>query len=604
MIMKKLAVLLLALLLIATVCAGCSSRDSAGDSAPAATVKPDPPLEELLAAVRSAENAGEAIRVVTQTGSADDRLALLNEIADVFAEELETGGWDFRMDQISFGSGLWPIPDTENAVQAENPAELFSGRRIVALYNRKGSLRFLTEFFVRLPKSMRATSVADADSVLYLKEYLEERTDYTGKAYNRIYELFLIDLKDQTVYLIRRRSTTPPMIGKGTLEGAELSMGELWSPVESAVFSTFTLTYPEGTAEFLMKSSTCSMYRLDGEFTHYEIPAEVEGLPVRIITVSNKTLETLVLPEGVTVISGITCTKLKSMNFPSTVRRIGNYALSELHIGELNLNEGLETVGDHAIPASENTLVTLPSTLKEAGEYFLRDGVANSWLVFPESMSALPTYCLEKTGRLICVYLPAGMTTVTGSALNFGCNVIIYTPENSAAARWAADNNFRWVACSNPDDMPHPEYFTNESYEYALVESEIYIRKYLGNEAYVAVPESIDGHPVTTVMEDAFADNDDLRVLVLPESVTRLNSMMIRRCKNLGALFIPKNAETPSFTYYTNSIADTSEGQLTVYTPADALCRDAMEAASNITWAEWIPGMEETILPADISPES
>ena len=198
--MKKLTVLLLALLLIAAVCTGCSSRDKAGDSAPAATVKPDPPLEELLAAVRSAENAGEAIRVVTQTGSADDRLALMNEIADVFAEELETGGWDFRMDQISFGSGLWPIPDTENAVQAENPAELFSGRRIVALYNRKGSLRFLTEFFVRLPKSMRAASVADADSVLYLKEYLEERTDYTGKAYNRIYELFLIDLKDQTAF--------------------------------------------------------------------------------------------------------------------------------------------------------------------------------------------------------------------------------------------------------------------------------------------------------------------------------------------------------------------------------------------------------------------
>ena len=110
--MKKLAVLLLALLLIAAVCTGCSSRDKAGDSAPAATVKPDPPLEELLAAVRSAENAGEAIRVVTQTGSADDRLALMNEIADVFAEELETGGWDFRMDQISFASGLWPIPDT------------------------------------------------------------------------------------------------------------------------------------------------------------------------------------------------------------------------------------------------------------------------------------------------------------------------------------------------------------------------------------------------------------------------------------------------------------------------------------------------------------
>ena len=36
-------------------------------------------------------------------------------------------------------------------------------------------------------------------------------------------------------------------------------------------------------------------------------------------------------------------------------------------------------------------------------------------------------------------------------------SVKIYTPENSAAARWAADNGHECIICERPEDMPHPE---------------------------------------------------------------------------------------------------------------------------------------------------
>lgn len=114
---------------------------------------------------------------------------MLHEIAEVYADQLETGGWEVSM-TFEAGEGAEAlIPDTEDAVEPEDPIAVFQGHKIIMLYDDGGKLRLLGDFYTRLPAEMRANSAAEADAVLLLKHYTVARTDYIGSAYNRYYEI-------------------------------------------------------------------------------------------------------------------------------------------------------------------------------------------------------------------------------------------------------------------------------------------------------------------------------------------------------------------------------------------------------------------------------
>ena len=131
--------------------------------------------------------------------------------------------------------------------------------------------------------------------------------------------------------------------------------------VRKAFFGTLVVSYPEGIATFRVTGDTCCIVGLEGGFTHYEIPAEVEGYPVTgIERIKNDTLESLTLPEGVVYIENaeryaLWCKNLTSMNFPSTLRRIGTYADCHFPITALELNEGLEEIGRNAFSGSSGS---------------------------------------------------------------------------------------------------------------------------------------------------------------------------------------------------------------------------------------------------------
>lgn len=565
------------------------------------TVVAETDYDALIAAIDASAGLQEAVDLASEAGTLDGQLALLNELADVYANQLETGGWDVSM-TFEAGDGAESlIPDTENAVKPEDPIAVFQGHKIIALYDSKNMpLRLLGDFYARLPAEMRASSVAEVDAVLYLKTYAVARTDYIGSAYNQVFEIYLKDLKDGTVYLVYETYTTPPLSGRGVLSGEMLSMKSLWYPVYTKVYGTISVEYPEGMASFRVTGKTCSICALEGDFVYYEVPAEVEGYPVKVIeSIKSETLESLVLPEGIETIRSIKCPNLLNVNFPTTLKRITGAAFSNdggkaSKITEWHLNDGLEEIGDNAIALCSG-YVTLPSTLKSVGRSFFKYGVENSYLVFPDGVTAVPDFCLYNTRRLICVYLRESITYIGSDALGYGKNVIIYTPEGSYAARWAANKGAYWVACDDPDDMPHPEYRLQGDYEYAVVGDEAFIYKYTGSEACVIVPDSFDGVPVTTVMEEAFYENDTLRVIVLPDSTRRLNNAFANSCENLEAVFIPKEAKTSSLLNHANYITSGCGG-VTIYTPADAVCREHAEHAFGVTWAEWLPGLEAQVI--------
>ena len=64
------------------------------------------------------------------------------------------------------------------------------------------------------------------------------------------------------------------------------------------------------------------------------------------------------------------------------------------------------------------------------------------------------------------------------------------------------------------------------------------VTAYIGHSSEtLTIPSEYDGHPVTSIADEAFADNLYLRSVIIPESITNIGSSAFSGCINL------KNAE-------------------------------------------------------------
>ena len=72
-----------------------------------------------------------------------------------------------------------------------------------------------------------------------------------------------------------------------------------------------------------------------------------------------------------------------------------------------------------------------------------------------------------------------------------------------------------------PNSAKQNQTGTTSDFKYTRIKLEIQIDKYVGHDAFVAIPEHIEGLPVTTIGYKAF-DNPDLRKVVIPASVNTI----------------------------------------------------------------------------------
>ncbi len=491
---------------------------------------------------------GAAADALQAASSIDDQLALLYDVSLECASELETGGWNVDLNFApaeEIPQSL--IPDTSDAEQADILPESLKDKKFIAIYDDAGRLSLLGDYYVRLPESMRAKSLGEAEAVLYFRHYTTSRSDYTGPASNRHYVAYVADLAGG-VWEIFSKMTQPPVSGYGSLSGETLSLMDLWSGVRKVFYGTLVMTYPEGTATFRVTGNSCSIVGLEGEFIHYDIPAEVEGYPVTgIERIQNDTLESLTLPEGIVYIENaeryaLWCEKLTSLNFPSTLRRIGTYADSHFPVTALDFNEGLEEIGDFTFcGGSSITSLYLPSSLKRIGAGFLEHGAHVPVVIIPEGITRLPRDVLMSSGWVMAAYIPASVSSFVGEDLLacFREKMRIYTPEGSYASRWAEARDYTWFPCESPEEMPAYGIGEEGDFIYGYLGDEAHLLEYTGDAEEVIVPDQLGGRPVAVIHTRAFFRNDRIRSIRLPESLTEIQQTSFYECDSLENVFIP-----------------------------------------------------------------
>ncbi|MCF0228223.1 MAG: leucine-rich repeat protein [Parasporobacterium sp.] len=69
----------------------------------------------------------------------------------------------------------------------------------------------------------------------------------------------------------------------------------------------------------------------------------------------------------------------------------------------------------------------------------------------------------------------------------------------------------------------------------------IMVTGYLGNEAVITIPETIDGHRVTGIGSGGFSYNDQLTEVTISKYINRINPASFDRCENLEIKVDPEN---------------------------------------------------------------
>ena len=83
------------------------------------------------------------------------------------------------------------------------------------------------------------------------------------------------------------------------------------------------------------------------------------------------------------------------------------------------------------------------------------------------------------------------------------------------------------------------ETITSGDYEYESMDGRACIVKYNGNDPVVEIPFLIDGYIVTYIGEAAF-ENNDVREVIIPDTVTAIDDFAFINCENLNKVTIPE----------------------------------------------------------------
>ena len=130
----------------------------------------------------------------------------------------------------------------------------------------------------------------------------------------------------------------------------------------------------------------------------------------------------------------------------------------------------------------------------------------------------------------------------------------------SPAKKWKyytpASSRYGYNGASGGVDANGNEY---SIFEYSLDDAKnATITKYQGNVSALSIPDTLDGYPVVGIAASVFKNNKQLRVVVIPDSVTKIDNNAFAACSNLITIILSKNITSIGEHAFNNCSALTS----------------------------------------------
>ena len=238
-------------------------------------------------------------------------------------------------------------------------------------------------------------------------------------------------------------------------------------------------------------------------------PVKSVQLPSTIRRIGNEAfqdseLTEIVLPDDIEEIGDYAfyaSFDLTKVVFPKNVKqlKIGSHAFSSCWLEELDLPEGLTEIGEGAFDGTQITTLTIPSTVKALRKYCFVDCNNLKTVTIPEGVEYIGTFAFGNTG-LESVVIPS--TVKEMGAYPFCTSQITSLTIPATLTRW-------------------PEgFFTGTKIE------------------SIEIPEG-----VTEIGDRCFQSCDKLKYIKLPSSVKKIGENIVEGCSSLVTLSIPSGVE-------------------------------------------------------------
>ncbi len=272
----------------------------------------------------------------------------------------------------------------------------------------------------------------------------------------------------------------------------------------------------------------------------------------------------LVIPNGMTFIEAYVfagCATLESVTVPASMADIGYAAfygctgLTAVYITDLvkwcgmDFSDGnwagvlhganpLYYAGNLYLNGSLVTDLSGLSGVTKIGAYaLLRCTSLSGNLTIPSSVQSLGAGAFYGCKNITGITIPEGVTTIGNGAFGDCSNLTISTKLESAPAGWSENWNGGGPYDGNSSSVVWEctgVLATEQGITYLLkTDNTVCISDFDGSVTEVTIPATVSGYSVTAILSEAFANHSDLISVIIPESVTTVESWAFVGCTNL-----------------------------------------------------------------------
>lgn len=329
-------------------------------------------------------------------------------------------------------------------------------------------------------------------------------------------------------------------------------------------------------------------------------------------------LSKVTISDGVTAIGNYAfyyCSSLTSIIIPNSVTTIGQSAFMYSKLSEVTIPESIVSIGANAFSCPltkvnitdmaawcEISFASLAANPVYTAHNLYLNGVLVTDLVIPDGVTSIGQYAFEKCYSLTSIKIPDsvksigteafydcsgvtevnlgnGVTEIGYGAFRYDNFTSITIPDSVTSIGECAFDSCnklkdvhydgtqgRWNAItigSRNEPLLNANLHCWIPFVYETVNGEVTITDCDTSVAgTLEIPATIDGYPVTTIGNAAFADCTQLTSIVIPDSVTWIGYGVFERCRNLTSVTFSSN-----FTRITDWMFDGCENLTEIVIP-------------------------------------
>ncbi len=348
----------------------------------------------------------------------------------------------------------------------------------------------------------------------------------------------------------------------------------------------------------------------ENNLSNIKLPQNLESIGTRAFSDSTGNMENLVLPNSLKTIGegAFYYTNIKNIKFSENLEVIQNYAFTGSGLESIDFPTSLKTIGENAFTNNNITKLTIPANISEIGDNAfasctkletltiengnltkINAGVfyntaLKGKIVIPENIKevylvAFAEYSSKRKMNIEELDIKGNLDLFRTAEFDYGSynksinvvkNLKINTVKkfnpNTIGYGKGTTKNMEKIIINMPKSDELDSYFkdTEDAVVYYqdtvvnddwVVDADGYIKKYIGNDVNVTIPDTISGETISGISrqvtvkgtaKNVFKNQENIESITMSDNIVDLGASTFYGCKNLKNVTLSNNLSTIS----------------------------------------------------------